>query len=474
MCDIEKYLKDSEWKIAHRLAIPEKNGKYYSYNDLELTEQSQEYLANFRNGIYLHQKMALEKILNGANVCLSTSTSSGKSLVFFVSAIERISKNRDAKILAIYPLKALATEQHQRWEKALKDSGLKEAVGRIDGGIPMDERNGIIRGCQIITMTPDIIHAWVLSNLGSKTITKFLSNIELIIIDEAHTYSGVFGSNSAFLFRRLNHIVKKLGGNPKFISASATIKNPETHLKNLVGVDFEIIDQSNDTSPKKLSNIIMVEPPDKSDILSAFSSLMDYAANNTNHHFISFVDSRKQTEYLASITSRIADKDESEDYKIDYGNLEKLKIYPYRSGYEESDRLLIQDKLIKGDLKGVVSTSALEMGIDIPYMTLGILFGIPNSVTSFYQRIGRIGRHEDGTIIIINNGSVLTENIFREPDKLLNIPPRKAPFILRIPGFSIFMRSAWQDREEKMILQTVLLVLMRKNLILKLISLIIL
>ncbi len=431
--NIENYLTGNDWNIVHRLVVPEKIGKFYPYSDLNLTKHSRDYLSNFGSGIYLHQKMALEKISDGLNVCLSTSTASGKSLVFFVSAIERISRNHDAKVLAVYPLKALATEQQQRWGKALNDSGLNAEVGRIDGGILMDERNSIIRSSQVITMTPDIIHAWVLSNLSSKTIVKFLSKIELIIIDEAHTYSGVFGSNSAFLFRRLNHFIKKLGGNPNFISASATIKNPKIHLENLVGVDFDIIDQSNDTSPKKSSNIIMVEPPGKSDILTAFSNLMYYAANNTDYQFISFVDSRKQTEYLASITSRLAEKDESEDNKIDYDFLKRLNIFPYRSGYEEEDRFLIQNKLIKGELKGVISTSALEMGIDIPYITLGILFGIPNSATSFYQRIGRIGRHEEGTLIIINNGTVLSENIFRSPDKLFNMPLSESTLYLENP-----------------------------------------
>jgi len=431
--DIEKYLTDNDWNIVHRLVIPEKIGKYYQYSDLNLTKNSKDYLSNFGSGIYLHQKIALQKISDGSNVCLATSTASGKSLVFFVSAIERISRNRDAKVLAVYPLKALATEQQQRWEKALKDSRLNAAVGRIDGGIPMDERNSIIRNSQVITMTPDIIHAWVLSNLDSKGVVNFLSKIELIIIDEAHIYTGVFGSNSAFLFRRLHHVIGKLGGNPKFISASATIKNPEIHLKNLVGVNFDIIEQTNDTSPKKSCNIVMVEPPGKSDILSAFSNLMYYAANNTDFQFISFVDSRKQTEYLVSITSRLTEKDELEDSKIDYDSLKKLNIFPYRSGYEEADRLLIQNRLINGELKGVVSTSALEIGIDIPYLTLGILFGIPNSATSFFQRIGRIGRHEEGTIIIINNGTVLSENIFRSPDEILNMPLSESTLYLENP-----------------------------------------
>lgn len=431
--DLKSYLISNNWDIVHETIIPEKVPEYFDYNDLNLSKQSLMVLSEFENGIYKHQKLALEKTLNRKNVCLSTSTASGKSLIFYISGIERITKNRKSKILAIYPLKALGTEQHKRWENIFQKSGLDTNVGRIDGGIPQNQRVDILKNSDVIIMTPDIIHAWLLSNLSTKFITNFLSNIEIIIIDEAHTYSGVFGSNSAFLFRRLNHIIQKLGGNPSYISASATIKNPEIHLLKLTGLNFEIIDQENDTSSKKDNRIILVNPPDKSDILTTFSNMMNFIAEKTEHQFISFVDSRKQTEYLASITSRQIEKEEHEIQKVDFDYFEQLKIFPYRSGYEEPDRLRIQEKLSTGTLKGVISTSALEMGIDIPYLTLGILLGIPNSATSFFQRIGRVGRHTEGEIIIINNGSIITETIFRSPEKLLKIPLSESALYLENP-----------------------------------------
>jgi DEAD/DEAH box helicase domain-containing protein len=431
--DIKSYLVRNNWDLVHETIIPEKVAEYFDYNDLNLSKESLQTLSDFGNGIYKHQKLALKKSLNKENVCLSTSTASGKSLIFFINGIENIVSNPRSKIIAIYPLKALGTEQYKRWKNIFGKAGLDANVGRIDGGIPQNQRVDILNNSDVVIMTPDIIHAWLLSNLSTKSILNFLSNVVNIIIDEAHTYSGVFGSNSAFLFRRLHHIIKKLGGNPSYISASATIKNPEIHLRYLTGLDFEVINQENDTSPKKENRIILVNPPDKSDILTSFSELMNFIANKTEHQFISFVDSRKQTEYLASITSRQIDREEQEDLDADFDYFEKLKIFPYRSGYEETDRLRIQEKLSTGELKGVISTSALEMGIDIPFLTLGILLGIPNSATSFFQRIGRVGRHSNGEIIIINNGSIISETIFREPKRLLKIPLSESALYLENP-----------------------------------------
>ncbi|HOU17922.1 MAG TPA: DEAD/DEAH box helicase [Candidatus Marinimicrobia bacterium] len=433
MDDIKNYLISNNWNINYEYQIPEKNGEYFNIDDIGLSQSSKKYLSIYKLGIYKHQKLAITKFLSGRNICITTSTSSGKSLTFYVIAMELLSKKPDSKIMAIYPLKALGTEQTERWESAFRSSGLDISVGRIDGGIPVKERINIIKNNQIIIFTPDIIHAWMLSNISTKAIINFLSNVEAIIVDEAHVYSGVFGSNSAFLYRRLNNICASLNKIPKYICASATIKNPEVHMKNLIGLDFTIIDEKSDSAPKKRSDILLIDPPNNIDVLSAFSALLKYISNNTNHHFIAFVDSRKQTEYIATIATRLSDKDDSSEENLDFDELEQLKIFPYRAGYEEIDRINIQNKLSSRELNGVVSTAALELGIDIPYLTLGILFGMPNSATSFYQRIGRIGRNQNGVILLVNNKSILTEAIFRNPKILFKIPLTESTLYLENP-----------------------------------------
>ncbi len=417
--NLQKYLADNNWKITHNEILPSKKGEYFSITDLSLSNNSRLYLSSYPKGIYKHQKVAIEKFVSGENVIISTSTASGKSLIFYVSAIEKLSANPECKILAIYPMKALAVEQEERWEEVIKASGISASVARIDGSVPVKEREKIVSQNNILIITPDTIHAWLLSNLASKHVLNFLTNIEMVIVDEAHVYSGVFGSTSAYLYRRLNHVIAKLNKIPSYLVASATIKDPINHLNKLVGLNFTLINNSYDSAPKHSSNLLMIEPPADEDINSTFSAFVKYLGENNDDQFIAFVDSRKQTEYIAAFANRKIGKNDSEP-EIAANN--EFNIMPFRAGYEEHDRNKIQKNLTNGSLKGVISTSALEMGIDIPGLSLGILLGIPNSATSFYQRIGRIGRQKEGTIIIINNGSILSETIFREPETLFNMP----------------------------------------------------
>lgn len=237
----------------------------------------------------------------------------------------------------------------------------------------------------------------VVFNIAKPPIQDLLRNLALLVVDEAHTYSGVFGSNSAFLFRRILHAVRKLGGQTRFIASSATMSDAKSHLKSLIGEDFGVIGQDRDASPHRELHTMFVEPPKTGDLLSVVSELIHFVAAKTERQSITFVDSRKQTEYLATILDRKLrqDEDDSDDVeKLDFSRLKDLQIYPYRSGYEAEDRHQIQSRLASGKLRGVVSTSALEMGIDLPFLTLGIIQGIPRSATSYLQRIGRVGRRE--------------------------------------------------------------------------------
>lgn len=419
---IDVFLHDAGWSVVFEDNRPSRGGDFVSIANVGLSEASRSALASFSNGIYQHQREAIATYLNGENVAVTTPTASGKTLIFNVCALEELSKNSKSRIAAIYPLKALASEQETRWKKLAIESGLPCKVGRIDGGVNMAERIRILKESRIVVLTPDIIHAWLLHSISNAAVLDFLRNLSVVVVDEAHTYSGVFGSNAAYLFRRLCHATEKLGGKFKYIASSATMDNACAHLSQLTGEQFAVIDSSSDTSPRAALRVLLVEPPKKGDLLNALSDLVSFAATKTSHQSITFVDSRKQTEYLATIVERRANEDADETEEIDYRRLSELQIYPYRSGYEEEDRDRIQKRLASGALRGVVSTSALEMGIDLPYLTLGILVGIPRSATSLYQRIGRVGRRTNGTVIVINNGSVVSQAIFREPERLSQLP----------------------------------------------------
>lgn len=429
---LDDYFESKNWNIVDVLEIPSREGRYYGCTDLHLSNRSLEVLKAFPKGIYLHQKEAIKDFLSGENVCLTTGTASGKSLVFYTAAIEQLVKNPDSRIIAIYPLKALGKEQEERWGTFLRSANLNVRVGRIDGQVSMNERLKILKNSQVLIMTPDIIHAWLMYNLSDRAVRNLLSNISLIVVDEIHNYTGVFGSNSAYLFRRMQHSMNLLGSFPQYITASATIADPELHLKKLLGINSRIIDSRSDTSPRQEVAIKLAEPSNIKDLLTTLSEFMRFIAKDTDHKFITFVDSRKQTEYITSIISRSQIRDDDEG-SVDYNHLRELSILPYRAGYEENDRSAIQERLTKGSLTGVVSTSALELGIDIPFLTLGILVGVPHSATSFHQRIGRIGRQSKGEVVVVNTGDIYSESIFRNPKQLLNIPLSEGALYLQNP-----------------------------------------
>jgi len=429
---LDDYFLSKNWNIVDIQRISPRESKLCKYDDINLSSQCKNFLGSeFPNGIYRHQKEAIEGFLAKENICLTTGTSSGKSLVFYVSAIEQLVKYPNSKIIAIYPLRALGKEQEGRWRKSLCLANLDFKVGRIDGQTQTQERREILKHSQVLIATPDIIHAWVLSNLSDKTVVNFLSQISLIIVDEIHNYTGVFGSNSAYLFRRMQHIMNLLGSFPQYIAASATIAAPKEHLKRLLGCNFKVIDPTSDTSPQQEVTIKLVEPPSTKDLLTTLSELMEFVVKETDHKFITFVDSRKQTEYLTSIISRSQIEEDEETLNFDH--LQKLNILPYRAGYELNDRDTIQERLSRGKLTGIISTSALELGIDIPFLTLGILVGVPHSATSFYQRIGRIGRHSKGEVIVINTGDIYSKSIFRNPKQLLSMPLSEGALYLHNP-----------------------------------------
>lgn len=429
--DIDSFFNDKGWSISGKLEMPGREARRFAYDSLDITEQSKKYLKGaFPDGVYLHQSEAIKAYLDGKNVCLTTGTASGKSMVFYLMGIEEIIKNPSAKILAIYPLKALGKEQQSRWEKAFGHAGMPAKVGRIDGEVNVSLRSEIIKNAQVLIATPDVIHAWLMSNLGNKEVMQFISNLSLIVVDEIHNYTGVFGSNAAFLFRRLQLALSMVRKSFSYVCASATISKPEEHLSKLLGKEFQIIGENLDTSPKEPLTIKLVNPPPTKDLLTNINDLFT-AVSQQPTNFITFVDSRKQAEYVSSIAARSQQKEMEEDWNYDH--LRKFNILPFRSGYEEADREIIQDRLSQGELRGVVSTSALELGIDIPYLNLGILVGVPPSGTSFFQRIGRIGRSKKGEIVVVNRGDLYDENIFRDPERLLKLPLSEGALYLENP-----------------------------------------
>ena len=342
-----------------------------------------------KGNLWRHQAFALDAFSSGNNVVLSTGTASGKSLVFQAASIKTLEADDEAKILVFYPLKALAADQDVSWRRTLKRAGLPERwVASVTGDVLPTERKAIIEQARIVIATPDVCHAWLMRTLATRASKRFLANLRLMIVDEAHVFDAVFGSNAAFLIRRLEAAArichaKKPDSSPfAVIAASATIANPREHLHGLTGLEFSVVDEVQDGSPQHARELLHLAY-DTNESQEGISNLQrDLIEQSDSGSFITFADSRQGVERLAAAT-------------------EHELVSPYRSGYELDDRALIERALRSGRLRGVVATSALELGINIPHFEVGLNIQLPASRKGFRQRLGRIGRSSPGSFAIV-------------------------------------------------------------------------
>lgn len=345
--------------------------------------------------LYQHQVEGLEKLKNGENIIITTPTGSGKTLIYNLFIINEKIKNPETKALYIFPTKALTQDQ----QKTLKEFNLISSE-IYDGDTPEDVRKKIKRSLPSIILTnPDMLHAGIL--LYHSTWRNFFSNLRFIVIDEVHTYRGIFGSQVSHVLRRLRRICNYYGSNPAFILASATINTPEKFAKELVGIEFSPVIKSSSGSGKKY--FFFWDTGFESPYHQAITLLTESIKNNLST--IIFTNSRKSTELLQM-------------WAVGRNKYLSEIISSYRAGYLPEERRKIEKKLFEGKLKGVISTSALELGIDVGNLDCCILFGYPGSITSTWQRIGRIGREKkDGIVIFMGLQDALDQFFIRNPEE---------------------------------------------------------
>ena len=361
--------------------------------------------------LYLHQSMSLDLLAENKNLVISTGTASGKSLIFQIPTFDRLMNDRDAVAIAIYPQKSLARDQLQRWRRMAVDLGEDpETINRIDGDLDVKKRTEVLKRSRLVLITPDVVHAWLLSysdnyiwtksqevNISKKSCREFIARLRLVIIDEAHVYEGAFGAHTAYLMRRLRakHQEQDPGTEPLFIAASATILNPTEHLEKLTGLPFVEIGEEDNGSPRAELTIQHVESRTKGqggeeDMIDVLKEIIQ---ENLDDTYIAFVDNRQGVERIAAAIEPTGLIDEDEIVG------ESRTAMPYRAGLQA--RELIEEKLKAGEIRGVTTTSALEMGIDIPILSVGINLGAPTSTKRIRQRAGRVGRTKPGRLIIL-------------------------------------------------------------------------
>lgn len=348
--------------------------------------------------LWAHQARSLEMLGRGENVVVSTGTASGKSLIFRSLAFHKTLLNPRSRALVFYPLKALAADQLVGWRQMARELDLDDRyVGRIDGSVPVKEREDVLARSRVVVMTPDVCHAWVMSRLSLPVVQHFVWSLSTLVMDEAHTLEGVFGSNFAFLVRRLVAARNYLIGEDEplqLVAATATIREPGEHLSLLTGGVFSVVDHEDDGAPQHERLIAHVEALPGEETAVARALHEGVLAEPGVGGFITFVDSRKGVEGLASARETAIEEDPA---KL----VDAADILPYRAGYASEDRARIERRLQDGTLRGVVSTSALELGIDIPHLRVGFNIAIPDSRKAYRQRLGRVGRAAPGAFVII-------------------------------------------------------------------------
>lgn len=345
--------------------------------------------SNLHGRLWLHQAKALTIAAEGRNLVIATGTASGKSLVFQSAAFRTLDTDEESAVIVFYPLKALSNDQLISWRRAAELAGFnKKDIVKVDGDILRPTRPKLLENARVVLMTPDICQAWLLCEISNPSLRAFLGRTRLVIIDEGHVLEGVFGSNFAFLFRRLcvaQSMVQKKKNRKRLqvIAASATISSPTQHLNALTGLDFELVGEKDDGAPRHKRLVYHLEASDRQENEIAEAIHETLVEKSTEGSFITFVDSRQGVERLVLRT----------------GNDNLVK--PYRSGFEADDRIKIERALRDGHLRGVVSTSALELGIDIPHFSVGLNLGIPATRKSFRQRLGRVGRQRPGVFAVV-------------------------------------------------------------------------
>lgn len=380
--------------IIYEKTIPAHPAVYDDFPENLLPELA-EYLKSHGIGkLYCHQTEMFEKVTSGKNVVITTSTASGKTLSFLLPVLQDILKNPLTRAIFIYPTKALAADQYRAIAPYLEYFGENRIVaGVYDGDTPVAERTRIRQSANIILTNPEMVNGAFLPNHSKYGFDFIFSNLQYIVIDELHTYRGAFGSHLANVFRRLSRVCRYYHSNPQFLCSSATIANPVELAAEICGKQFALVDK--DGSPAAERGYYLIQPPKimgKDDNYYGQVRITTVAAEllpelmDEGKNFIAFTKSRKNVEIVLKETR---DHLEAEGF---LGTHKPDEISGYRGGYTPLERKQIENQMISGELMGLVSTNALELGIDIGKISTTVLVGYPGTRASFWQQTGRAGR----------------------------------------------------------------------------------
>ena len=430
--EVIKGSPDYEDQIAHVERTYKREAQYGELSEPLLPELDEALQRLGISKLYTHQVDAIEALRAGKNVVIETGTASGKTLCYNIPVIEELTKNPESYALYIFPMKALAQDQLRvikRLSEASPESGGPTSVGisravqpgTYDGDMSSHHKRKVKGSANVILTNPDMLHVGILPYHTKWN--RLFANLKFVVIDEIHTYRGIFGSNVANVIRRLNRICKYYGSSPQFVCCSATIANPLELAESLTGHKMELI--NNDGSPRGVRYFVLWNPPFVTgDRMLRRSSNVEgqklMAALIRNHvQTIAFTRAR----VVAELIYRYCRDEFMSRGEVDLAE----SIRSYRGGYLPEDRREIERLLFSGELMGVTSTTALELGIDVGDLDACIIVGFPGTIASMLQQSGRAGRgSEQALTMLIPYNDPIEQYLVRNSNYLFGQSPENA------------------------------------------------
>lgn len=427
--DIIDEIKTLKWYTGqivpdgHRVFDPQP--PIYGELNFPMSQSLVNALYNTRNieQLYAHQAEAINNLHEGHNVIVSTSTSSGKSLIYQIPVLHQLEQDINTRAMYIFPTKALAQDQRRSLKEMLRFmDGLQDLiVETFDGDTPMADRNLIRDEARIIFTNPDMLHITILPQ--EEAWRSFLQNLKFVVVDELHVYNGLFGAHVAMIMRRLRRICAALGNHHvKFISCSATVANPEAHMRTIFGVE-EVRLTDFDGSPSGRKEFLCWNTPfkDPGDPTSGRGNTMAESAKLfcqlilRGVRVIAFCRIRKQCEVLqAAIKTELQELERTDVI---------ARVMSYRGGYTPQDRRQIEREMFEGKLVGIVATSALELGVDIGSLDAVITVGFPYTIANLRQQSGRAGRRNKDSLSVLVGDCFPTDQFYMSnPDEIFTKP----------------------------------------------------
>ncbi len=396
-----KHRRDYAGQIEWLEEIPERQGRFAKPNRPLPEAVAGLLAARGADRLYVHQVEALEAARAGQDFVVVTGTASGKTLCYNLPILEASLADPDARSLCLFPTKALAQDQLKGLlELVSSDPQVAAAVrpGVYDGDTPTAQRRRIRNEANVVLSNPDMLHAAILPYHPKWS--TFFAELKYVVIDEVHTYRGILGAHVSAVLRRLMRVCEHYGSRPTFLSASATIANPGELASRLIGRDVAVIDD--DGSPRGKKHFVLWNPtPLGADALARRSASDDAVtwlieAMHAGAQALAFTRTRQAAELIQRYAR--------EQLEGDHSPLAD-QVRAYRGGYLPNERRQIEDDLFAGRLRGVASTNALELGIDIGSLDAAILVGYPGTIASTWQQAGRSGRRQDESLAVLVAGN---------------------------------------------------------------------